>query len=176
MPTILTRDEITYLLDTLPIEEIDSRFPQRDKAIIELLYATGIKPSELTRVRMKDIYIDAYTIYIPHHHRYVFFGRKARERVLSYINYERPHTDSMYAYAFLNYQGLPLTSRSLQRICAAFSYHLHSRTSITPHVLRHSFAYHLLEQGADQHTVQQLLGNKTRLSLDRYLQLLYEMG
>lgn len=174
-PTILTRDEITYLLDTIPVEELTSRYPYRDKAILELLYATGIRSSELVLVRVKDIYIDDYTIYVPRNHRYVFFGGKARERLMNYMTYERPTTESSHDYAFLNYQGTPLTTRSVQRICGSFSQHLQSRKKITPHVLRHAFAFHLLEQGADCSTVQHLLGNKTRLSLDRYFQLLYEL-
>ncbi len=175
MPTILSRNEIVYLLDTIAAEELDSRHPYRDKAILELLYATGIRSSELVHVRMKDIYIDDYTIYIPRNQRYVFFGSKARERLLRYISYERPPTENSHRYAFLNYQGNSLTTRSVQRICRAFSEHLSSRKIITPHVLRHSFAFHLLEQGADRGMVQHLLGNKTRLSLERYFQLLYEL-
>jgi len=171
-PTILSREDITYLLDTLPAEELDSRHPYRDRAILELLYATGITASEMTSIRIKDIDITQYTIYITRNHRSVFFGTKAREKIRAYMTYERnPHNE--YAYAFVNHHCEPLTTRSIQRICRIFSQHLSSGKIITPHVLRHSFAYHLLEQGADQETVQHLLGNKTRLSIERYIQLVY---
>lgn len=172
IPQALSIQEISLLLDQIPIERLTTNFPHRDKAILELLYATGIRCSELINIRLCDIDMAAQSIIIPNKRkqtRIVFFGNQAKEQLELYLQHERKAAENNQEYVLLNYRNQPLTSRSIQRICNMFGALLESKKIITPHLLRHSFATHLLEQGAEPKTVQQLLGFTTTLSIEKYL-------
>lgn len=172
IPHALSAEEISFLLDQIPASQLTTTFPHRDKAILEMLYATGIRCSELINIRLCDIDMTAQSIVIPHKrkkNRVVFFGNQAKEQLELYMTKERKAAENNQEYLLLNYRKQPLTSRSIQRICNMFSSFFPKPTIITPHVLRHSFAAHLLEQGAEPKTVQQLLGFSTTLSIEKYL-------
>jgi len=171
LPIYLSIDEIFYLLDQVADEELPSRRPVRDKAIFELLYATGIRCSELVNIRFKDLDMTNKTIRIfgkGRKERIVLFGNKAHERLDAYLHHERPYPQSPTEHLFLNYRGTALTSRSIQRIVHMFRTFLKIDRHITPHKIRHSFATHLLNQGADLRIVQELLGHKTLSSTEKY--------
>lgn len=171
LPIYLSIDEIFHLLDTIKDAELTTKHPIRDKAIFELLYATGIRCSELISVRLKDIDMQAKTIRIlgkGNKERIVLFGTKAQDKIKQYIDQERPKTHSFDEHLFLNHRGDQLTSRSIQRIFEMFRKFLHMERCITPHKIRHSFATHLLNQGADLRIVQELLGHKTLASTEKY--------
>lgn len=177
IPEPLTVDEIWYLLDGLPEEKMDTPYPSRDKAIFELLYATGIRSSELVAVRIKDINFAEKTIVIRNpkkKDRIVLFGSACEKKLLRYIQTERAVIKHPAEYLFLNYRNEPLTTRSLQRICAKFQQFLSAKKAITPHQLRHSFAVHMLNQGADIRTVQELLGHASLTSTEKYTELMHE--
>ena len=171
LPIYLSVDEVFYLLDTIKEEELPSRHPARDKAIFELLYATGMRCSELVSIRMCDIDMIGKTIRIigkGNKERIVLFGGKAVEKLERYFQKERPRAYDSHEKLFLNYRNGPLTPRSVQRIFEMFRSFLKLERPITPHKIRHSFATHLLNQGADLRMVQELLGHKTLASTQMY--------
>lgn len=171
-PVTLSPEEISFLLDKTPVAEIKSSYPCRDKAILELLYATGVRCSEIINIRFSHVNMQEQSIIIHGRRkktRTVFFSKKAQEQLEYYINHERKKAENANEFLFLNYRSQPLTSRSIQRICNMFGTILPSQKTITPHILRHSFAAHLLEQGAEPKTVQQLLGFSTTTSIEKYL-------
>lgn len=171
LPIYLSVDEIFHLLDTVANEELPSKFPLRDKTIFELLYATGIRCSELINITLTDIDLDNKTIRIfgkGKKERIVLFGQKAKDRIASYLTNERIHPQHANEALFLNYKGEKLTSRSIQRIFEMFRSFLALDRHITPHKIRHSFATHMLNQGADLRIVQELLGHQTLSSTEKY--------
>lgn len=171
-PVTLSQDEINFLLDQTPIAEIKSSYPSRDKAILELLYATGIRCSEIINIRLLHVNMREQSIMIygkRQRTRTVFFSKKAQQQLEHYLSHERKKADNNNEFLFLNYRDQPLTSRSIQRICNMFGDILPAKKVITPHILRHSFAAHLLDQGAEPKTVQQLLGFATTTSIEKYL-------
>lgn len=172
LPIYLSVDEIFYLLDTVENVALPTKKPIRDKAIFELLYATGIRCSELTNIKMKDLDLENKTIRIwgkGRKERIVLFGSKAQQKIKDYLEKERrPIPRTMQEPLFINQQGTPLTSRSIQRIIQMFRAFLKLDRTITPHKLRHSFATHLLNQGADLRMVQELLGHKSLSSTEKY--------
>lgn len=171
LPVYLSIDEIFYLLDEVSSEQLKSPFPLRDKAVLELLYATGIRCSELIAIKMQDINFTTEEILIQgkgRKERVVLFGERCKKRLFDYITQERPAIAHKQEHLFLNYKQEPLTTRSIQRICSLFKACLQVKRNLTPHKLRHSFATHLLHQGADLRTVQELLGHKTLASTEKY--------
>jgi len=171
LPVYLSVDEVFHLLDEVQDSELPTQRPLRDKAIFELMYATGIRCSELVNICMQDIDLDNKTIRIigkGNKERIVLFGNRAKERVLAYIKHERSETHNANAKLFLNQWGRSLTSRSIQRIIEMFRQFLKVDRPITPHKIRHSFATHLLSQGVDLRIIQELLGHKTLASTERY--------
>ena len=177
LPVFLTIDEIIHLLDNVKESDLSSKFPYRDKAILELLYATGARCSELISIRIKDINLNKKTILVygkGRKERIVLFGSKAREKLENYMVKERQNIASTDDFLFLNHRGQPLTSRSVQRIIEAFRPFLKIDKEISPHKIRHSFATHLLNQGADIRIVQELLGHKNISTTEKYTHLTQE--
>lgn len=171
LPIYLSVDEMFHLLDSVQEKELNSSFPIRDKAILEILYATGIRCSELTNIRVRDIDFANKEIRIRgkgNKERIALFGQKAHERITSYVEKERISIQSTDEFLFLSYRATPLTSRSIQRIIELFRSFLKIERPITPHKIRHSFATHLLNQGTDLRVVQELLGHKTLASTEKY--------
>jgi integrase/recombinase XerC len=171
LPLYLSVDEIFHVLDTIKHDELPTRKPFRDKAVFELLYATGIRCSELVQIKISDIDIEQKTIRIygkGKKERIALFGTKAKEIMLSYLSHERPAVLHQNERLFLNNRNEPLTTRSVQRIIEMFRAFLKIKKKLTPHKLRHSFATHLLNQGVDLRTLQELLGHKTLASTEKY--------
>lgn len=171
LPIYLSVDEIFHLLDTVKNSDLPSRHPIRDKAILELMYATGVRCSELVNIKLCDIDTANKTIRIigkGNRERLVLFGQKAIEQIEQYLEQERPRAHSNTEHLFLNYRGGKITSRSIQRIFEMFRKFLKLERKITPHKIRHSFATHMLNQGADLRIVQELLGHKTLSSTEKY--------
>jgi integrase/recombinase XerC len=172
LPSILSIDEINYLLEEVKDKDLPTPFPTRDKAIFELLYATGMRCSELTSIQIDDIDFGQMTIRIwgkGGRERIVLFGKKACEKLESYINKERVKIAAYDAqHLFVNYAGGRITTRSIQRILGMFKQFLKIKRTLTPHTLRHSFATHLLSKGADLRTVQELLGHRSLAATEIY--------
>jgi site-specific recombinase XerD len=171
LPVYLSVDEIFHLLDNTKDEELPTRRPIRDKTIFEMLYATGMRCSELVSIRIGDIDMENKTVRIcgkGSKERIVLFGDKAKNKINQYLTVERPQVHDANEKLFLNNRGTPLTSRSIQRVIEMFRQFLKIDRPITPHKIRHSFATHMLNQGVDLRVVQELLGHKTLSSTEKY--------
>lgn len=146
----------------------------RNKALLELLYATGIRVGECTKIQLKDIDFSISTILIKgkgQKERYVPFGSFAHAALESYIKEGRAklmgQNKSQHNFLFVNYRGGVLTDRGVRDILNKMV-DKSSGDKIYPHKLRHSFATHLLENGADMRTVQELLGHSSLSSTQLY--------
>jgi integrase/recombinase XerC len=171
LPIHFSVDELVHLLDAIANEALPTRHPIRDKTIFELLYATGVRCSELVNIKIEDVDMNAKTIRVfgkGKKERMVLFGDKARNKILEYYAVERPEIYDQKEALFLNYRYEKLTERSVQRIVKMFRAFLPIERPLTPHKLRHSFATHLLNQGADLRAVQELLGHKTLATTEKY--------
>lgn len=175
LPSILTVDEIFYLLDKIDDSTLPTRFPCRDRAAFELLYATGVRCSELVNMRLQDVDFDGKSVLVlgkGRKARIVLFGQKAKASLERYLTEERPYLvqekKAQEQFLFLNYSGGTLTTRSVQRIFQMFRKFLKIGRSLTPHKIRHSFATHLLNQGVDLRVVQELLGHETLATTQIY--------
>lgn len=173
LPIILSVDEIFFLLDSIKNDDLPTIFPCRDKTIFELVYATGVRCSELVGITLKDINFEEKTIRVMgkgKKERFVLFGTKAAQMLEKYLSIERPALvkDPNQWYLFLNYAGGQLTTRSVQRIFEMFRHFLRIDRNLTPHKIRHSFATHLLQEGVDLRIIQELLGHKTVATTEIY--------
>lgn len=172
LPNYLTTDEITYMLDSMPDSVFTSQRPIRDRAMLETLYATGVRCSELTHIKINDVNFDHKTILITgkgNKQRVVLFGNKAKNQVLKYIQEERiKDLKERSQYLFISTHGTKLTDRSLQQILHNLCHHLPFKKIITPHKLRHSFATHLLNAGMNLRALQELLGHSSLSTTERY--------
>ncbi|NLU10924.1 MAG: tyrosine recombinase XerC [Tepidanaerobacter acetatoxydans] len=138
----------------------------RDKAIMELLYATGMRVGELVLLKTSDINFGSNYIIVfgkGSKERVVFFGQKAEESLEKYLKESRPflikdiNCDSL----FLNKNGTAISARSIRRIIDKYVKIAALNSEVSPHTLRHTFATHMLNNGADLKTVQELLGHSS---------------
>lgn len=171
LPSYLSIEEVFHLLDTVEDKDLSTPFPKRDRAIFELLYATGMRCSELINIRMRDIDFEQKAIRIMgkgKKERIVLFGDQAKKRVLAYLQKERPVPLEKNEYLLLNSRNNPMTPRLVQRVFEMFKKFLKNERSISPHKIRHSFATHLLAQGVDLRIIQELLGHKNLSTTEKY--------
>ncbi len=135
----------------------------RDAAMLELLYATGLRVSELIKVRLDEMVMDAgflRTVGKGSKERIVPFGDTAKDVILDYIERGRPEFDK-YAdsHLFLSVRGRPMSRQAFWMKIVRYAREAGVKSHISPHVLRHAFATHLLENGADLRSVQMMLGH-----------------
>lgn len=135
----------------------------RDAAMLELLYATGLRVSELIRVKLEDVVLDAgflRTLGKGSKERIVPFGDSARAAIVAYIERGRPaFVKRADPYLFLSTRGTAMSRQSFWMKIVRYARQAGITAHISPHVLRHSFATHLLENGADLRSVQLMLGH-----------------
>jgi integrase/recombinase XerD len=135
----------------------------RDAAMLELLYATGLRVSELIGVKVEDLVLDASflrTIGKGSKERVVPFGESARQAILTYLEKGRAHFDKRGdEHLFLSNRGRPMSRQAFWMKIAKYARQAGFTGRISPHMLRHSFATHLLENGADLRSVQMMLGH-----------------
>lgn len=173
LPNYLYTNEMEQLLN---IEQNDIPINQRNELIVEVLYDTGIRVSELVNIKISDINFSSKTIKIlgkGKKMRIVMFGEYAEEKLKKYIDDGRKKLYSNLSgdYLFLNSRGGPLTDRSVRNILNLLSSKARVKSHITPHTLRHTFATHLLNEGADLTTVKELLGHKNLSTTSIYTHL-----
>lgn len=160
LPKSILPGEVEALLAA---PDVSTREGLRDRAMLELLYATGLRVSELIRVRLDEIVMDAgflRTMGKGSKERIVPFGDTARDAILSYLDHGRADLDRLGdPHLFLSRRGRPMTRQSFWMKIVRYARDAGIRTHISPHVLRHSFATHLLENGADLRSVQLMLGH-----------------
>jgi integrase/recombinase XerC len=166
LPSVLTVDDAQRLMDA-PRQESSSQF--RDRAILETLYSTGVRASELTGINRDDINTDDRLIRIRgkgRKERIVPIGKKALEAIDAYLAQKGRTLDA--SAVFTGPSGKRLTARSVQRILENYRKLLGLSRTASPHTLRHSFATHLLESGADLRAIQELLGHASLSTTQRY--------
>lgn len=166
LPIYLSIDEISLLLDTVQNDQLKTKFPYRDRAIFELLYATGIRCCEITQLKIEHMITDQKSIRIfgkGKKERIVLYGSKAEKSIQLYLAHERKTVLSDTEHLFLNSAGNPLDTGHIRKIIIMFRAFLPLQRPLTPHKIRHSFATHLLQQGMDLRMIQELLGH-TKLS------------
>jgi integrase/recombinase XerD len=154
-------EDVARLLATPPE---GTRAGLRDRAVLETLYGAGLRVSELVGLDVDDVDLERGSVRVlgkGGKEREVPLGRYACEAVAAYLSRSRPNlvTARSRAALFLNQRGGRLTRQGCSRILAAHVRHAGIRRRVTPHTLRHSFATHLLEGGADVRVVQELLGH-----------------
>lgn len=151
----------------------------RDRAILELLYATGLRVTELAEITMEDINLREGLVKIKgkgKKERIVPFGNKSAEALKSYIvermlfKKKKPNAEKQ-THLFLNIRGEKLTDRQIRRIVVKYANISGIKGQIGPHTLRHTFATHLLIAGADLRVIQELLGHSSLSTTQRYTHL-----
>ena len=182
LPRYFEYNELEELFNTP-----DIRYPlgQRDLLILEMLYATGVRVGELVNIKVKDIDFNGYSIIVlgkGNKERYVHYGEYCEEILNTYLNdgYKKLNVKSS-EYLFLNNNGGRLTERGVRYILDQLIKKTTINKSISPHMIRHSFATHLLNEGCDLLTVQKLLGHEsikatqiyTHVTTDRLKEVYY---
>jgi integrase/recombinase XerD len=161
LPKLLTEAEVARLLN-LPI--MDNREDHRDAAMVELLYATGLRVSELIHVELAHLNLEVGFLHATgkrDKQRVVPIGDKARELVTHYIQFIRPMfvKKRLSSALFLTRLDRPFTRQGFWKIVKSRAARAGITKPISPHMLRHSFATHLLDHGADLRSVQMMLGH-----------------
>ncbi len=167
LPRFLIQDEAKALVESIVEEDTSSL---RDRAILEFLYGAGIRVSELTQLNLADINQEEGWIKVKgkgNKERVVPLGGKALEAFHAYLVTRKKEAGP----AFLNPQKERLTPRSVQRMVKKKALKSGILKKTTPHTLRHSFATHLMEEGADLRGIQELLGHSSLSTTQKYTQV-----
>lgn len=170
-PLVLTLNEVESILLQ---PDLRTAIGKRDKAMIELLYATGIRVSELVNLNLSHLFVS---------NGYVVCGEKTKERAVplgvmaaqalsTYLDGARPQlSDSEEKALFVNYSGKRMTRQGFWKIIKRYSYEAGINKPITPHTIRHSFALHLVQNGANLKAVQEMMGHSDVTTTQRYLEM-----
>lgn len=174
IPDILCYDEIEKMLIAIAL---DTPRGQRDRALLETLYATGIRVSEATHIKMEDLYLDIGFLRVigkRNRERLVPIGKAASQCLKDYIK-EGRHLlltgKESVPYVFLNNFGKKISRVSVFMITKRLALQAGITKRVSPHTFRHSFATHLIEGGADLRAVQDMLGHASIASTEIYTHL-----
>jgi integrase/recombinase XerC len=166
LPKAMSRHQAEGLLDQEPV----GKSPLRDRALLELGYSAGLRASELVGVKLGDIDFDECSVRVfgkGSKERMALFGEQCKEAVVDYIDNERTAPTQGDAL-FTNDNGKAITTRTVQNVIKRWARSAGLPEDVSPHTLRHSFATHLLDGGADLKTVQQLLGHENLATTQVY--------
>ena len=169
---ILTQDEIEKLLEQPDLSELKG---QRDKAMLEVLYSTGIRVTELISLKLEDVNLTNGYIKVKkkNSERHIPLGNLSLKCLKDYINKVRPlliRTEEEKTL-FINTNGQKMTRQGYWKILKQYKEQAKIDKDITPHSIRHSFAVHMLQNGAEIKTVQELLGHTDIASTMMYTQI-----
>jgi len=160
LPGVMSFDEVERLLAA---PDVKTARGLRDRAMLEVLYATGLRVSELTALRLDQVTEDPPLVRVMgkgNKERLVPLGAEAWRLINDYMNTARPAANTRLSpYVFLNNRGGALTRQRFWQLIKFYAHGAGIKRAIHPHVLRHSFATHLLENGADLKSLQMLLGH-----------------
>jgi integrase/recombinase XerC len=184
IPTYLSEPEIERLIET---PDTGDPLGRRDRAILELFYASGLRLSELVDIDLEDLNLSGRMVRV--------MGKGGKERIVPFnqsaatalkawlkdravimtgrgpearVAPKRPKAAEADDPLFINYRGSRLTGRSVDRLLRRYVAQCSTRLGISPHALRHSFATHLLQRGADLRAIQELLGHSRLSTTQRY--------
>ncbi|GAA3192915.1 tyrosine recombinase XerC [Lentilactobacillus kefiri] len=167
LPRFLYQNEMRALFEGAK-HNANPQLGLRNSAILEILYATGIRVSECAGIRLNDIDLDNRTILVTgkgNKQRYVPFGGYAQEAIESYLSGAREPIMKQYhqthQFLFINHYGRRLSARGIEYIMDEIVKQSSLTTKIHPHMLRHTFATEMLNNGADMRSVQELLGHSS---------------
>ncbi|PTI06256.1 tyrosine recombinase XerC [Staphylococcus warneri] len=168
LPQFFYEEEMEALFKTV---ETDSKKGMRDKVILELLYATGIRVSELVHIKTQDLDMKLPGVKVlgkGNKERFIPFGEFCKQSIERYLKEFKPLKHVDHDYLIVNMQGQPITERGVRYVLNDVVKRTSGVTNIHPHKLRHTFATHLLNQGADLRTVQSLLGHVNLSTTGKY--------
>ncbi len=166
LPDVLPIDHVFALLNAEATEPLEVR----NRAILELFYASGIRVSELVALDLRDVDLPGGTLRVMgkgKRERQVFFGRTARGILQAYLDIRQPE-DPFDPALFLNHRGRRLSTRGVQLLVKKHCQQTGLPPSTSPHTLRHAFATHLLDNGADLRSIQELLGHQQLSTTQQY--------
>jgi integrase/recombinase XerD len=174
LPDILNVEEISQMISSINIKE---KFGQRNKTIIEILYGTGIRVSELIELKISNIFFKENLIRVlgkGDKERFVPIGLKAKKSIIDYINNDRKYQkieESSNDILILSRYGKKITRHMIFTLIKNISKKSGITKKISPHTFRHSFASHLLKNGADLRTIQLILGHENITTTEIYTHL-----
>ncbi|MBK6426891.1 MAG: tyrosine recombinase XerC [Blastocatellia bacterium] len=180
LPVTLSVDDVIRFIES---PDTDTALGRRDRAILELLYATGVRVSELCGLNVDDIDFKNQSIRVRgkgRKERIVPYGGKAQETMEAYLGVrgqflsEADEESREPQVMFLNYQGTRISTRSVGRMIDKYVRIVADMRNISPHALRHSFATHLLNAGADLRSIQELLGHARLSTTQKYTHVSHE--
>ena len=173
IPKILSGEEVELLLEQP--KDCDNK-GIRDKAMLELLYATGIRVSELINLDVSDVNVPMSFVRCKggKKERIIPMGHQAKDALENYINNVRKYMvkDENETALFVNCSGARLSRQGFWKLIKYYQHIAGIETDITPHTLRHSFAAHLLENGADLHSIQEMMGHADISSTQVYSRMM----
>ena len=182
LPRIMTEEEMNNFLDRI-FEAAKSAAPEqsaalaRDRAILELLYASGLRVSELVGLDLRSVNFGDGMVLVRgkgRKERIVPFGSKAKEAITAYLPIREKilwETKTGSPALFLNARGRRLTTRSVDRLVKKYVRRFGPNLKTSPHSLRHAFASHLLTEGADLRAIQEMLGHVSLSTTQKYTQV-----
>lgn len=173
IPKILSGEEVELLLEQP--KDCDNK-GIRDKAMLELLYATGIRVSELINLDVSDVNVPMSFVRCKggKKERIIPMGHQAKDALENYINNVRKYMvkDENETALFVNCSGARLSRQGFWKLIKYYQHIAGIETDITPHTLRHSFAAHLLENGTDLHSIQEMMGHADISSTQVYSRMM----
>lgn len=171
-PEILSVEEVDLLMNQPDTDTIKGL---RDKAMLEILYATGIRVSELIHLKMSDLHLSLGYICCSEadKERVIPFGKTAGEALKRYLEYGRSGLirEETCDFLFLNCSGKPMSRQGFWKVLKGYGKSAGITVDLTPCILRHSFAAHLLQNGADLKSVQEMLGHSDISTTQMYLNM-----
>ena len=171
IPDVLSYEEIVSMMSCI---DLSQQFGHRNKAIIEVMYGCGLRVSEVISLNISDIYIKDEFVKVVgkgDKERLIPIGKKTINELMLYIKGERLHQDIKPKFSdkvFISARGTSLTRQSVFLLVKSLAEKAGIKKTISPHTLRHSFATHLIEGGADLRAVQQMLGHSSITTTEIY--------
>lgn len=176
LPKTLSHEEVNELLNI----EANNYYDYRNKAILELMYSCGLRASELVNLLIHDVNLELAAVRIlgkGNKERFVPLGDYAIDAIKNYLVSSRPWLSKgkICDYLFLNNHGNKMTRQALFKMIKKLAFEKNIKTDFSPHTLRHSFATHLLENGADLRSIQELLGHSSISTTQIYTNITDEL-
>jgi len=174
LPDTLSEEEIDALIGTI---DLSHPFGERNRTILETMYSCGLRVSEVITLKISDLFFEEGFIRVlgkGNKERFIPIHSQAQKYILSYINDIRIHQDSQKNHEdtlFLSRRGKGLTRQMVFMILNETAIKINLKKKISPHTFRHSFATHLLKNGADLRAIQQILGHESITTTEIYVHL-----